>query len=221
MKAATLCLGVRKDAITWENGCKDLGMIIETRSSVRKPRPDKQELQDFFNMEPDWIFFGGHYILMELYNDASSVKIHFESDRVNITADKDKFDLDKDSGTFKLQSADVILWGGCSVCADYATRDIGILRKLFAKPVILGFSSMTGPKMVDAMLGADFIKTGHFFERVEKDPNDPDVVCDAWMRAALKGYGGSDIENRFRAIHSDGTEFKIVDKKIIKGRTFH
>jgi hypothetical protein len=68
------------------------------------------------------------------------------------------------------------------------------------------------------MLGGGFI-TNHFFKRVEGHITDPVAIRNAWMETALRGYGGGSQEGIFRAVDPDGQEWKLLNRKIVKGRT--
>jgi hypothetical protein len=218
-KQSTLALGTRQDAATWEKGCTGVG--IGSLTSLRKSTPDMAELKSFFAETPDWLYFGGHFAGLTLFNEdrynnrAGAVSIHFEDDHVEIKIDGTIERLNKADDTFQLyRNAVVILWGGCSVCD--TTYTMKTLRNLFYPHVLLGFSGSTGVAMVDAMLGNGFIKTKHFFDNVSGKTADLDAVTKAWMTAAQTGYGSGPMADRFRAIDFDGQGWKLEGGKIKK-----
>ena len=214
-KTGILSLGTRKDATTWENGCKGLG--FDAPLPIKKPSPSMDELKAFFSSDSDWLFIAGHFGGDMLFNEKDSVSATFSADSVELKVGGEKATVKKGTAEFQLdKNCKVVLWGGCSVCS--ATDLIRDLQKLFGAHVLLGFKGSTGWKMVDAMLGGGFIKTGHFFERVKGHDDEPAKIRDAWMQTALKGYGGDDFEDRFRAIDPDGQEWEISKKKIKRGR---
>lgn len=216
-KTSILALGTRKDAGTWEKQCRALGFDIGR--VIRKSGPTEAELREFFEVPAEWLYFGGHFGSLQLLNDAEDVWVRFGRDAVTARTGRQSVDLAKKDKTFRLhERCEVVLWGGCSVCEDRAT--IETLRALFGPHVLLGFAGLTGWKMVDAMLGAGFIKTGHFFDNVADAVDDGDAIVQAWMRAARKGYGSGDMEGRFRCIDRGGREWKLVKGRITKGRKF-
>lgn len=216
LSTAIISLGTRKDATTWENGCKKLS--ISASLPIKKPKPTLDELKAVFKLKPNWLYFGGHFGGLELSNDADDVTIDFSAKSVAIEVDKETAELKKGSADFGFDaSCQVVLWGGCSVCEGEDT--IRAMRALFGEHVLLGFAGLTGWKIVDAMLGAGFIKEpNHFFARVAGKETDPVAVRDAWMNAAKSGYGGDENEDKFRAIDPNGQEWKLSKGKIVRGR---
>lgn len=216
-KTSILAFGARKDAGTWESQCRALGLDIGR--VIRKANPTQQELREFFEVPAHWLYLGGHFGSLLLLNDREDSWVKFRRESVTIRAEGQAAELTKKAKAFRLhESCEVVLWGGCSVCEDRAT--IETLRVLFGPHVLLGFAGLTGWKMVDAMLGAGFITKGHFFDNVAKHTGDFDAIVQAWMNAAKKGYGGGDMENRFRCIDRDGREWKLEKGRIRKGRKF-
>lgn len=212
---AILSLGTRKDATTWEKGCAALG--IKARLPIKKPLPTLDEVKDFFVTPAHWVYFGGHFGGLSLFNDNGTATIDFQDGGVHVTIQSAEATPNKADRTFRLhEEIEVVLWGGCSVCGPRDT--VRTLRTLFGNHVLLGFVGSTGWAIVDAMLGGGFMKTGHFFDRLSADKMDATAVRNAWMGAALQGYGGGDLETRFRAVDPDGQEWQIVDKKIQAGR---
>jgi hypothetical protein len=210
-----LSLGTRKDATTWENVCRDLG--FDLAGAVKKPYPTLDELKTLFRTKPHWLFIAGHFGDMKLLNEKEDVWVDFDTDKVTLSVKRDTAQLDKTSGSFAWHSnCEVVLWGGCDVCTSKDT--MGVLRKLFGEHVLLGFRGLTGWKMVDAMLGGGFIKRDHFFDRVRGHEDDPVAIRDAWMKTAQHGYGGGDLESRFRAVDRNGQEWLLKEKKIVRGR---
>jgi hypothetical protein len=223
-KYSTLALGTRQDAGTWDTGCASIGLDLLT--SIRKPTPDMAELKTFFAQSPEWLYLGGHFSSLTLFNEASfdgrkgAVDIEFAADHVEVKIDKTTETFSQDDDTFQLhKNVLVILWGGCSVCD--TTHTMRTLRNLFGKHVLLGFSGSTGVRMVDAMLGNGFIKKNHFFDNVKgkTGTGDLDAVAKGWMTAAKEGYGGGSLEERFRAIDFEGQGWKLEGGKIKKWLT--
>lgn len=219
LKQSTLSLGSRQDAATWEKGCQSIG--IDVLTSIRKATPTMDELTAFFAKAPSWLYMGGHFGSLTLFNDAAhkgkagAVSLEFESDKVVINVDGTTKTLSHADGSFILDmTAVVILWGGCSVCN--TTQTMKTLRSLFGKHVLLGFAGETGWAMVDAMLGNGFIKKNHFFENVKGKTDDLEAVAQGWMKAAQAGYGRGAMADRFRAIDYDGQGWKLDDGRIVK-----
>jgi hypothetical protein len=213
---AILSLGIRKDATTWEKGCKDLG--FGTPSPIKKPSPTLDELKAWFKSKPHWIYFGGHFGDLTLSNEDSTVEIEFGEAAVKVKKDGATTELKKGSADFTVDAnCEVVLWGGCSVCSGETA--IRTMRSLLGNHVLLGFAGLTGWKMVDAMLGGDFIKgENHFFARVKGKESDAVAVRDAWMETAKFGYGKSENESKFRAVDPDGQEWKLQKGEIVRGR---
>lgn len=217
MSAGILSLGTRRDATTFEKGCAGLG--LKARLPIKKPNPTMAELESFFAGPARWLFFGGHFGGRTLSNEQGNVEIRFESDHVKATVDDAKAQLHKKGSAFRLhEDCVVVLWGGCSVCTDADT--VRTLRTLFGEHVLLGFAGLTGWRMVDALLGGGFIKKEHFFDRLSPGKLEPAAIRDAWMRTARRGYGGGDLEGRFRAVDPDGQEWRLTGGKIVRGRKF-
>ena len=219
LKTSTLALGSRQDAATWDKGCQSVGVGV--LSSIRKATPTIDELKAFFAGAPSWLFLGGHFSSLSLFNDAAhhgkagAVSIDFANDRLTIDVDGTTASLSQADGTFMMDmTAVVILWGGCSVCDSH--RTIRTLRNLFGKHVLLGFSGVTGWAIVDAVLGNGFIKEGHFFDNVKGKTEDLDAVTNSWMKAAQKGYGSGSVGSGFRAVDYDGQGWKLDKGKIVK-----
>ncbi|HYF08844.1 MAG TPA: hypothetical protein VD970_14570 [Acetobacteraceae bacterium] len=211
---STLSLGTRQDAATWERGCGSIGLTIS--SSIRKSSPSIAEMKAFFSSSASWIYFGGHFSGMRLYNEDSTASVTFERTQVTLTSGGTSAVVQQGSSDFNLHvSSRVILWGGCSVCS--AQNTMQTMRSLFGKHVLLGFAGLTGWRMVDAMLGGGFLKN-HLFTRVKATSTAPADVVQAWMGAAKAGYGGGENEVKFRAVDWDGQEWKLEGNKIIKGR---
>ncbi|MGH8223582.1 MAG: hypothetical protein ACREQZ_11470 [Woeseiaceae bacterium] len=213
---STLDIGAPKDGVSWNKGCKELGMQLKT--SIIDRTPTMGQLADFFQRMPDWLYFSGHLSLQELYNDAETVKIGFSDDGVTVTAGGQSRTLTKAAGDFQLhQECALVLFGGCSALRD--DEDIRSYRRLFDNPVLLGYAGGCGVDMNDAMLGGDFIRND-FFNRVRNKmaQNDRHAVRDAWMETARWGYGGGIYEERLRAVDQDGQEWILSGKQIVKGR---
>lgn len=210
-----LSLGTRKDATTWENGCKKLGFTAP--HPIKKPSPNLDEIAAFFSRKSHWLFLAGHFGNRTLYNDSGNVEITFSSSGVTAKVDGDKRVLKKNTADFQQdKNCEVVVWGGCSVFDGQET--IRQLRKLFGNHVLLGFAGLTGWKVVDALLGGGFIKPRHFFNRVTGQIDNPAAIRNAWLRTALQGYGGGGYESRFRAIDPNGQEWHLRNNKIVRGR---
>ena len=217
--SSTLSLGSRPDAATWELGCSTVG--IDLLTSLRKASPTMDELKAFFAEQPSWLYMGGHFGSLQLFNQAAhegragAVSIKFNTDHVVVDIDGTTAKLSQSDGTFMVHSTVlVILWGGCSVCD--TTHTMKVLRTLFGNHVLLGFAGSTGWAMVDAMLGNGFIKKNHFFDNVKGKTDDLDAITNAWMKAAKAGYGSGAMADRFRAIDYGGQGWKLSDGKIVK-----
>jgi hypothetical protein len=213
MKTGILALGLRRDAGTWEEQCRQT-LGFEAPLPVRHPSPTLQQLRDFFRRPAEWLYFGGHFVRPELYNEASTVGVSFHADRVELRAGNEKGTLRKGTDEFTLdRSVRLILWGGCSTLS--RKEYVAELNALFGPHLMLGFRRTTGIPMCEAMFtGGGFIKEP-FFKRAASAPADDAACRDAWMGAALEGYGGSENEDRFAAVDPDGTGW-ILEKKGIK-----
>lgn len=214
-EAATLSLGRRADAGSWEKGCRDLG--FSSGVSLRKDRPTLAELKDLFKSTPTWLYLGGHFGSNNLYNRFDDVKIYFEADKVSIAINTAAIvDLNKGTPDFQLErNMDVMLWGGCDVFTFEAT--LKNIRHLFDNPLILGFRGTTGRLLVDAVLGGTTVRN-HFFKRIGDNKADLVAVRNAWLETAIFEYGGGEYEDNFRALDRNGQEWKLRDKKIVAGR---
>lgn len=212
-----LSLGTRQDATAWQNGCRNLG-IGTSVTPITTPNPTMTTLKSFFVSSSHWLFLAGHYA-GTLYNDAGSVEISFLDGGVDIDAAGESAQLRRADCTFSLhETCSLILWGGCSVLG--RPNDVRTMRRLFNQPLMLGFAGLTGWRIVNAMLGADFIPANRaFFSRIS-NPGDAAEVRDAWMETALWGYGGGTMEDLFRAVDPDGQEWKLSKKQIVKGTTY-
>ncbi|MBI5895364.1 MAG: hypothetical protein HZB24_04915 [Desulfobacterales bacterium] len=173
MKTGILSLGTRSDARTWEQQCQALG--FDAPLPIKTSAPSLEQIKDFFRRPADWLYFGGHFIRPELYNEAHDVSVHFYADRVEIDAKGEKQVLRKGTEDFRLDSS---------------------------------FNAMFS--------GGGFIRRP-FFVRVAENQTDPATCRDAWMGAALEGYGGGENEDRFAAVDPDGTLWTLENKKIKKG----
>lgn len=214
---AILSLGTRKDATTWEKGCKGLG--FDVAAVIKKPYPTIDELKTLVKTKPHWLFLAGHFGSLQLLNENEDVFVKFASDQVELHVKSDDVTIKQSGSDFGLNAnCELVVWGGCDVCTNRNT--VEILRKLFGEHVLLGFRGLTGWRMVDAILGGDFIKSDHFFDRIKGHEDDPVAIRDAWMKTAQQGYGGGKLEDRFRAVDRNGQEWVLRKKKIVKGRKF-
>lgn len=213
---ATLCLGTRRDAATWEAGCDGLGH--RRGVSIRAPAPTADALASFFAGDAQWLYLGGHFGGTRLYNEAGTTAVSFGSDAVVVTTPAGERTLTKGREFMLHTSAFVVLWGGCSVCSGDAT--IRTLRSLFGQHVLLGFAGLTGWSMVDTMLGGGAMRN-HFFKRLrDGGPQTMHAVAMAWMGAAAAWYGKGPNEAKFRAVDWEGQEWKLADGRIVEGRSF-
>lgn len=214
MKTGILSLGTRSDARTWEQQCQALG--FDAPLPIKTSAPSLEQIKDFFRRPADWLYFGGHFIRPELYNEAHDVSVHFYADRVEIDAKGEKQVLRKGTEDFRLDSSlSLIIWAGCSTLSSRAY--VGEMSRLFGPHVMIGFRRLTGIAMCNAMFsGGGFIRRP-FFVRVAENQTDPATCRDAWMGAALEGYGGGENEDRFAAVDPDGTLWTLENKKIKKG----
>jgi len=220
--ASVLALGTRTDAETFENGCTTLG--FKPVESLREPSPTMAALRGWFGTKPDWIYFGGHFDEMKLFNEGDTVSIEFKPKRVNLQVGSAKAFFTKGGKFFKLDAnPQMILWGGCSVCD--TSGQMNTMRKLFGKHVLLGVSGSTSATVINAMLGGGAIPGGkvipasdHFFGRVTGNIN-PKGIRDAWMETAKFYVANSSGEYRgFRAVDPDGQVWKIDSSgNVVKG----
>lgn len=211
---STLSLGTRTDALTWENGCADIGIAADI--SIRKPKPSLAEIKSFFASTAEWLYFGGHFYGMKLYNEDDTVSVRFHKNQVELKAGGTSEVLNQSDAAFNLNlSSRVILWGGCSVCS---TEDsMRTMRMLFGRHVLLGFSGLTGWRIVNYMLGGGGLKN-HFYTRIKATSTSSADIVQAWMGAGKAGYGSGDIADIIRAVDWDGQEWKLDGGKIVKGR---
>ena len=205
-----LCLGTRTDAETWRTGAVKLG-FEDNGASITGPSPTMDKLRKFFGTSADWVFFGGHFI-DHLYNDRETIHVYLNSDEVKLKVDGETETIKRTDGSnFKLRPT-VIFWGGCSVL--HRAGQIKATQELFNNPLQLGFGGLTGPKIMNALLGKGFIPEDRaFFSRI-KDRDDREQVRQAWMETANWGYGGGEIEDNFRAVDPDGKIWGLSNKKI-------
>jgi len=208
-KTGILCLGTRGDATTWEKGCKALG--FDAPSPIKKSSPTMDELKAFFASSFDWVFFGGHFASRRLYNASGSVGVRFAATGVTLEVGSETATVAKKD--LRLQPR-LILWGGCSTLGNNdLVRD---LHTLFGDHTMIGFKGLTGWRVVDAALGAGFMKGNkHFFTRVEAGSSSADLTM-AWMQTGALGWGGGDLENRFAAVETDGQRWILRDKVVVR-----
>lgn len=216
LKFSTLELGNPTDGKTYEAGCRSLGM--EAEDSLMTSKPGTAKLTELFAGRPDWVYFSGHFAGGDLWGEDGD-SVTFKSDRVVIESGGSNTELVQGDGFQMHVYCSLIIWGGCSACA--STGLIKSMRQLFVNPTILGYAGSTGWKINDAMLGGGFIRT-HFFANLRaagSGPYDSQTMVKAWMDAAAWGYGGGGMESLFRAIDNTGQEWKVVNKKVVAGRT--
>lgn len=227
-----LALGSRQDAKTFAKGCANLSITVV--SPIHNIEPNDKMLRIFFSSHPEWIYLGGHFSNMNLFNKHRTenvkhqINIQFSDKGVEVTRKNVqdgkliksyKVLINGTANKFRLnENAKVIVWGGCSVMNK---SNIQNLRTLFGQHLLLGTSSNTGASVLDAMFGGSksWIKQ-HFFKRLEGNSieNLP-LVRDSWMKTALTGWGEGSIRNSFQAVDPDGkwwyiSKGKILHKKI-------
>ncbi|MEZ4553150.1 MAG: hypothetical protein AB7L91_08695 [Dehalococcoidia bacterium] len=210
-KTGILSLGTRPDSTTWEKGCKGLG--FDAPLPIKKPSPTMDELKQFFASSFDWVFFAGHFAGDRLYNQSKDVGVRFAADSVTLEVGSDKVTVKRDSSEFGLRPR-LVVWGGCSTLG--LNSRVTYLHSLFGDHTMLGFRGLTGYRVVNAMLGAEFMANRqHFFTRVEASSSS-DVLTDAWMQTAKLGYAGGTLENRFAAVDSTGQRWILRDSQVVK-----
>lgn len=217
LSTGILSLGTRADATTWEHGCQGLGFTIV--APIKKGSPSLKDLKAFFAGSPDWLFFGGHFGGLTLFNESASVSIEFAAKQVILAVGDARATLRKTNGTFAAhRNCKVVLWGGCNVCESEDT--IRTLRQLFGNHVLLGFKGRTRWFAVNAILGGGEVAAGRFFDLVKSDPGSPETVRQAWLQAAISaaavGEDGGAREKRARAVDPDGQEWGIIRNKKTK-----
>lgn len=217
MSFSSLDIGNPIDGRSFEKGCRErMGMRAET--SLLKTNPTLDELSQFFENYPSWLYLSGHHIPLTLYNDFG-VSIDFKATGVELTVNDKTKTISKVTGAFKVHvSCGLIVWGGCSALRNPDT--VKLYRTLFDNPVMLGYAASTGYQINNAMLGGGFIRKDFFARVQELSGNDPNALRNAWLETANWGYGGSDMEKLFRAVDEDGQEWQLESKKITKGRKF-
>ena len=70
---AILSLGTRKDATTWENGCRGLG--FDLGRVIKKGQPTIEELREFFSTPAQWLFLAGHFGSLTLLNEPEEMTL--------------------------------------------------------------------------------------------------------------------------------------------------
>ncbi len=169
-----------------------------------------------FQSRTEWLYLAGHYSGQQLYSEDSDTTVTFNNGSIDVTAQGQTAQLKKSDGTFTLHNhVKVIIWGGCSMLG--YEDDVKMMRDLFGpNHVMLGFAGLTGWRIVQAMFGGGFIpKRQSFFARLTARSTPHEIVC-AWMETAQAGYGGGDIENKFRAVDEDGQAWRLSNKRIVK-----
>ncbi len=210
-KTGILSLGTRADATTWEKGCSALG--FDAPLPIKKASPTMDELKRFFASSADWVFFAGHFSGGRLYNESGHVGVRFAAEAVTLEVGKDTATLKR--GTTDLQLGPrLVVWGGCSTLGSNSlVRD---LHTLFGTHTMLGFRGLTGWRIVNALLGQEFLKDKrHFFTRVSS-ASDSGELTSAWMDTAKLGYAGGDLENRFAAVDDTGQRWVLRDRSVVK-----
>ena len=210
---STLDLGDPKDARTWVKGCT--AKSLREEHCILSMSPTTEQLTAFFRGEPDWVYFSGHYNRRELWGDKTLAQIDFDRDNVTLNVRGQQTVLKKGTGALALaESAKLVIWGGCNALA--REPDVKVLRELFRNATLLGYSDFTGVAINNAMLGGGFIKRA-FFQRITSSAPSSQEIVNAWMGTAKAGYTGNSLQLRFRAVGTDGQEWKLVDGKVVKG----
>ncbi len=210
-KAGILCLGTRPDASTFEKGCAGLGFDVPL--PIKKPAPTMDELKRFFAASYDWVFFAGHFGSGRLCNEQDTVGIRFAAETITLEAGGATATLRR--GTAELQVAPrLVVWGGCSTLGSRGT--VGALHSLFGTHTMLGFKGLTGWRVVNALLGEEFMKgKPSFFTKASATSSSAELTS-AWMDTAKAGYGGGDLEDRFAAVDDTGQRWVLRDKKVAR-----
>ena len=82
---ATLSLGTRIDAKTWETKCNSFG--ISQKVSIRKGQPKRDEVKSVFASKANWVYLGGHFTLYDGYgllsNESGDTNILFKPTAVS------------------------------------------------------------------------------------------------------------------------------------------
>jgi hypothetical protein len=216
LRFSTLSFGTRPDAATWESGCAGLGLTAGL--SIRKGNPSLSEMATFFVDDAHWLFFGGHFGTMTLFNENNTTNAVFRTDNVLIKAGTATQRLERDTDFMLHRTAYIVLWGGCSVAS--SDQSIRILRRLFDSHVLLGFDGMTSWQLVNNVLAGGAVKAGFFDRLTASTVYDVDAVAKAWMEAAKDRYGRTANASKFRAIDWEGQEWKLSGNAIKKGRRF-
>ncbi|MCM5681756.1 hypothetical protein M8A51_19690 [Schlegelella sp. S2-27] len=212
---STLDFGNPKDARTFEKGCEARGLRKE--HALLTPAPAMDDLAAFFEASPQLVYFSGHFQDRQLWGD-DRAGVVFEKDRVLLQVGDETRELAKGSGLRLPDSVIAVFWGGCSALRKAA--DVKVLRELFPKAALLGYSDTTGVAINDAMLGGGFIRRKHFFDRLPRGEITGAACAWAWMGAAQTGYAGGSMADRFRAVTASGQEWKLSGGQIVKGRRY-
>ena len=211
LKTGILSLGTRADATTWEKGCKGLGFDVPL--PIKTPSPTMDVLKGFFTSSFEWVFFAGHFSGGRLYNESGHVGVRFGAEAVTLEVGEASATLARGTADLRLQPR-LVLWGGCSTLGDSAL--VRELHTLFGAHTMLGFKGLTGWRIVNAMLGQEFMKDKeHFFTRVTGTSTSAELTA-AWMNTARLGYAGGDLENRFAAVDDTGQRWVLREKKVVK-----
>jgi len=210
---STFVLGSRRDASDWESGCQGLG--FRPLQSVRTGHVTLATAQSFFRSSPEWLYMAGHYAGQQLYSENSETTVSFSNDSIGLTTTNGSATVKKADNTFGLhKNIKVVIWGGCSLLGN--ADEVEMMRSWFGEHVMLGFAGLTGWRIVQAMFGGGFIpKNKSFFARLSRNPSSDEVVK-AWMETAQLGYGGVEMESKFRAVDAEGQGWQLSRKQIVK-----
>lgn len=210
---STFVLGSRRDASDWESGCQGLG--FRPLHSVRTGHVKLTTAQQFFRSSPQWLYMAGHYSGQQLYSEESETQITFSKDEISLSTIGGSAQVKKVDNSFGLhKNIKVVIWGGCSLLGN--EEDVAMMRGWFGDHVMLGFAGLTGWRILQAMFGGGFIpKNRSFFARLGRNPSADDIL-NAWMETAQLGYGGAEMEEKFRAIDIKGQGWRLSSKKIVK-----
>lgn len=225
IRYATLCLGRRRDVVTWEESCEALG--FQKACSIVKVVATPADVATFFATEAEWVYLAGHAIDDMMHGEGMKPVITFRSDGIAVQegpAAPARM-IAVGSAGFRMRQVQVLISGGCSVFED--RFKVPVFRALFGNPVILGPWDQSGPAMMNLMLGGGGVKNAFFQRYLSNGGN----AVQAWLATAQAIYGGGapsgyhrrdgqpvSVEENFRAADKEGQEWLVRDRTIIKGR---
>jgi len=216
---SVLSLGDRKDATRWQTGVRDNLKLTEGKV-IKSPAPTLADLKEFFGRSDHWIYIAGHYTHDDgLYNDRETISIKFEKDRVIIKhPDNANLILKKGAG-FNQQSAQVVMWGGCST---HSSDDfVKAQRELFgSSAVFVGWMGTTGWEIVDINLGGkklDGTSPAKNFFTYMNGSHDKTKVRAAWLQSAddinwVRDRDGNPVRPKFSVIDEQGQQYLLKEE---------